>query len=122
MPRIPKMTPATINTILNSAPMIIQGAGKLIKLIREQPGPDDSNEGEQLSIQSLEKDIANIEARLAASDESNIEQIKLIEQLARQNEILAASVARLGHRINLVLGLSAVALIISLVLIIYLLR
>ncbi len=121
MPRIPQMTPATISTILNSAPMIIQGAGKLIKIIREQPDSSDSGNAEQPSIQSLEKDIARIESRLAASDNSNIEQIKLIEQLARQNELLAESVARLNQRINLVLGVSCVALLVSLGLVAYLL-
>ncbi len=121
MPRIPQMTPATISTILNSAPMIIQGAGKLIKIIREQPDPGETGNAEQPSIQSLEKDIARIESRLAASDNSNIEQIKLIEQLARQNELLAESVARLNQRINLVLGVSCVALLVSLGLVAYLL-
>lgn len=113
MPRIPRMTPATINTILNTAPMIIQGAGKLIKLIREQPPASDENNTEQLSLESLQEDIDRLESRLTATDESNIEQIKLIEQLARQNELLAASIARLNQRINLVLILAISALLIS---------
>lgn len=107
------MTPATINTILNTAPMIIQGAGKLIKLIREQPPASDENNTEQLSLESLQEDIDRLESRLTATDESNIEQIKLIEQLARQNELLAASIARLNQRINLVLILAISALLIS---------
>ena len=94
--------------------MIIQGAGKLIKLIREQPGTSDSDGVEQPSIESLKNEIAHLESRLAASDESNIEQIKLIEQLARQNEILAESLARLNQGLNLVLVLSAAAFLLSL--------
>lgn len=119
MPRIPRMTPATINTILNSAPMIIQGAGKLIKLIREQSADTAEDAEAKPSVESLQSDVDNLETRLAAADESNIEQIKLIEQLARQNELLAESLARLHTRLNQVTGLAILALLGSLGLVIY---
>ncbi len=96
------MTPSTLTTILNSAPMVIQGASKLINLIKEQAnnGPD-SDTAEQLTVESLNADIERLESRLSAIDESNIEQIKLIEQLARQNEVLAASMSKINNRLNL---------------------
>ena len=103
MAKIPRMTPATLTTILNSAPMVIQGAGKLIDLIREQTsGKQETPEREILSLEKLQAEIANLEKRLDSVNESNIEQIKLIEQLARQNEAMAESLAQINRRLNLV--------------------
>lgn len=102
MARIPKMTPSTITTILNSAPLVIQGASKLINLIKEQANKKPDNDtGEQLTVESLKADVDRLEAHLATTDESNIEQIKLIEQLAKQNEVLAASMSKINRRLNL---------------------
>ncbi len=102
MARIPKMTPSTITTILNSAPLVIQGASKLINLIKEQANSKPDNDaGEQLTVESLKADVDRLEAHLATTDESNIEQIKLIEQLAKQNEVLAASMSKINKRLNL---------------------
>jgi hypothetical protein len=95
MPRIPKMTPSTITTILNSAPMVIQGASKLINLIKEQGASETDNKDERkLTLESLKSDIERLESRLDAVDKSNIEQIKLIEELAKQNEALATSMSK----------------------------
>jgi hypothetical protein len=97
----PKMNPATLKTILNSAPLVIQGASKLIQLIREQSdNKTNENTNDTLTMESLKADIERLEARLAATDESNIEQIKLIEQLAKQNEALAASIGKGNDRLN----------------------
>jgi hypothetical protein len=121
---IPKMTPTTLTTIINSAPMVIQGASKLIKLIKEQTSPGtEPEEGSQLTLESLKADIERLEARLAATDESNIEQIKLIEQLAKQNEALAASLSKSYSRINLMTAVVVLtALLASAALIIVFLR
>ena len=103
MAKIPRMTPATLTTILNSAPMVIQGAGKLIDLIREQTsGKQETPEREILSLEKLQAEIEDLEKRLDSVNESNIEQIKLIEQLARQNEAMAESLAQINRRLNLV--------------------
>ena len=73
--------------------------------------------------QSLKADIERLEARLAATDESNIEQIKLIEQLAKQNEALAASLSKSYSRINLMTAVVVLtALLASAALIIVFLR
>ena len=101
------MTPSTLNTILNSAPVVIQGASKLIKLIKEQSSNKPAEEGEtQLTVENLKTDIDRLEARLTATDESNIEQIKLIEQLARQNEVMAESVGKSINRLNYLIAIS----------------
>jgi hypothetical protein len=102
-----KMTPSTLNTILNSAPMVVQGASKLINLIKEQSNNKPVEEGEtQLTVENLKTDIDRLEVRLAATDESNIEQIKLIEQLARQNEVMAESVGKSINSLNYLIAIS----------------
>lgn len=113
------MTPATINTILNTAPMIIQGAGKLIRLIREQSKGSRHDQEEQVSLETLHEHIERLENRLSVADESNIEQIKLIEQLARQNAMLAESVRRLDNRLLTVILVAVIALLASTTLAIY---
>lgn len=116
------MTPATLNTILNSAPMIIQGAGKLIDLIRDRTDEGTpTEEGASPTVESLKVDIDGLEKRLANIDESNIEQIKLIEQLARQNEALAESLATSNTRFSLAFIISIIALVIALLVLILLL-
>ncbi len=104
------MTPSTLTTILNSAPIVVQGASKLINLIKEQASSKpESDVDEQLTVESLKTEIERLEAHLASTDESNIEQIKLIEQLARQNEALAASMSKINNRLNMISILGVVA-------------
>ena len=81
----------TLNTILNTAPLIIQGATKLIKIIKEREGNDDSEDNMPATLDGLNKEVNQINSRLDANDQFNIEQIKLIEELAKQNESLANS-------------------------------
>ena len=66
------MNPGTINTILNTAPVIIQGASKLVKLIRERGEDNKDNDEQNLpdTVEGLKQEIAKIETRLAAVDES----------------------------------------------------
>lgn len=106
------MTPATLSTILNTAPMILQGASKLIKMIRERK--DEEPEGQDdipMTIEGLKQEIQRIESRLNDTDESNVEQVKLIEQLARQNEALATSLSKLLKRINILTAVAVAALL-----------
>ena len=108
------ISPPTIRTILTNAPLIIQGAGKLIDLIKvnkaqaEQPDPP-------MSLDGLHEGLENLEQRLDATDESNIEQIKLIEELARQNASLAESLNKIYTRINLITIFSTIAITLGLV-------
>jgi hypothetical protein len=119
----PKMTPSTLNAILNSAPMVIQGASKLIRLIKEQGiSKPDEDVDKLLSVENLKTDIQRLESRLAATDESNIEQIKLIEQLAQQNEVLAVTMSKGFRRLNLmtfIAGLASLIAICALVLVLF---
>ena len=94
--------------------MVIQGASKLIKLIKEQSQskPDD-DAAYLLTVESLKADIHHLESRLAATDESNIEQIKLIEQLAKQNEALAASMSKNNDKLNLMTIIAVLASLVA---------
>ncbi|MFQ5658910.1 MAG: hypothetical protein ACE5GZ_00680 [Gammaproteobacteria bacterium] len=110
------MTPGAIKTILNSAPLIIQGTGKLIQMIRER-NDDHSNEVQNIpmTVEGLKASVEQLEQRLDGNDESNVEQIKLIEQLAKQNEALAESLKKIYIRLNLVAILSAIAIVVALI-------
>ena len=109
------MTPATLTTILNSAPVILQAATKLIALIKDskqEPEPETSDD--QITVESLHEAVKRIDARLAASDEFDLEQTRLIEELARQNELLATSQQRTMHTINILVALVVIALALAL--------
>jgi len=81
-----------LNTILKTAPLIIEGATKLIKLIRERSDHSGkANENLPLSVESLHQKVSILEGKLEANSESDVEQIRLIEQLARHNEVIAES-------------------------------
>ncbi len=110
------MSPATINTILNTAPMVLQGANKLIRLIRER---SDENAGAEASspdsIEGVRQELEHIHNRLDANDESDVEQIQLIEQLAKQNEAIAESLRRAYRLITVLTIVSVVAALAALV-------
>ncbi len=108
------MNPFTIGTLLNSAPMIIQGAGKLIDLIREQKKETSTlDQNVPVTVDNLEEVIGRLETRLDVMDEASVEQIKLIEQLARQNEVLATSLQQQQQRTTFAFILTLVALLLA---------
>ena len=108
------MNPFTIGTLLNSAPMIIQGAGKLIDLIREREQHSHTRaDNVPVTTDNLEQIISRLEARLDAMDEASVEQLKLIEQLARQNEALAGSLQRQQQRTTFAFFLALIALLLA---------
>jgi hypothetical protein len=105
------MTPGTLNTILNTAPMIIQGASKLIKLIRDRESEADlEKDNDVTSLEDLRQEIARIESRLNENSHSDVEQIRLIEQLARQNEALAETLRQSLRRLTVLNYIALLAL------------
>ena len=108
------MNPFTIGTILNSAPMIIQAAGKLIDMVKERE-QGDSNRTESIPVtpDNLEEVVGRLELRLDAMDESSVEQLKLIKQLASQNETLVASLQRQQQRATFAFVLALIALLLA---------
>ena len=111
-----KMSLAAINTILNTAPVIIQGASKLISLIKNRgAGAESKNDAVPETLDGLQQEINRIQQRLDATDNSNVEQIKLIEELARQNASLAGSLKKTVGQLNLVTAIAILATVIAII-------
>ena len=110
-----KMSLGTINAILNTAPTIIQGASKLITLIKNRGSGEQEPVKDILpeTLEGLKNEITRIHQRLDANDNSDVEQIKLIEELARQNESLAESLKKTITYLNLITALSVLAFVIA---------
>lgn len=106
----PLFSPTTLRTILNNAPLIIQGADKLIRMIRNKNAGPEAEEDPPMTVEGLKQELERMEQRLNANSEADIEQIKLIEELARQNEALAESLKRSYTRLNIIALLSLIAL------------
>ncbi len=115
------MSLSTINTILNTAPIVIQGATRLIKLIRDQSNNNIPEEEIPETIEGIKEEVARLHQRLDTNDESNVEQIKLIEELARQNESLATQLKSTVTHLNRITVLAIIAILIAVVSLVYLL-
>ena len=110
-----------LNTILNTAPLIIQGATKLIKIIKDREEEDENNAHDNIpaTLDGLNKEVNQINSRLEANDKFNIEQIKLIEVLARQNESLAVSLKKAIAQLNIISIIAVISIFICLFLLVY---
>ena len=105
------MTPGTLNTILNTAPIIIQGASKLIKLIRNREvEANEEKDPTPITLEGLKKEITKIEARLNENYLSDVEQIRLIEELAKQNEALAKTLRQTLRKVTILNYITIIAL------------
>ncbi len=115
MPKKPIMNPATINTILNTAPIVIKGATRLIKLIRNQGAEDQAGQEIPATLDGLKQEVERLQQRLDSGNASNIEQVKLIEELAKQNESLAAQLKNTMTQLQRLKLLSLATIIVSVV-------
>lgn len=113
MPAKPIMNPATINTILNTAPLVIKGATRLIKLIRNQGGDGEAGQAIPATLEGLQREVERLQQRLDDNNKSNIEQVKLIEELARQNASLAAQLKNTMAQLQWLKRVSLTALIVA---------
>ena len=106
----------TINTILNNAPLVIQGAARLIKMINERNDNEvESSEDMPATLESLSVEIENLNHKLDDNSAADVEQIELIEQLARQNETLAESLKQTLKHQAIITWVAVTALIISII-------
>ena len=106
----------TINTILNNAPLVIQGAARLIKMIKERNDNDaESNEDMPATLEGLTVEIEKLNHKLDDNSAADVEQIELIEQLARQNETLAESLKQTLKQQAIITWVAVTALIISII-------
>ncbi len=122
MAKKPIMSLATINTILNTAPLVLQGAARLIKLIRDQGNELETKEETPDTIEGLKNEIIHIHQRLDKNNDANVEQIKLIEELAKQNESLAAQLKQTMTHLNRITLFALVALLISILCLVWVLQ
>ena len=106
------MSLPTITTILNNAPLIIQGANKLLQLIRNRNRSSEETELPD-TLDGLRQELIRIHRRLDDNDDSNAQQIELIDQLARQNEMLANSLNNTMKRLRLISIIAIVLLVIA---------
>ena len=112
----PIFSPGTLKALLNTAPVVIQGAGKLIQIIRERDEASrQTEENIPMTLDGLNTRIEQLDQRIDENEKSDVEQIRLIEQLARQNEILAETLNRTSQRLNVVSGISIFALVTGMV-------
>ena len=104
------MTPATLKTIINTAPLIFQATDKLLRLIREWKGDTiQTTDNEPDTLEGLKQRIKQIEGGLEENFRSDVEQIRLIEQLAKQNESLAETLKQTYRKITILTWLSVIA-------------
>ena len=115
MARKSPMSLGTLNTILNTAPLIIQGATKLIKMIKDRDKPELDKQDIPATLDGLKDELYHINSRLDANYDSDIEQIKLIEELAKQNEMLATSLKKTNKLVNIITVIALVSLVIGIV-------
>lgn len=117
------MTPSTLSTILNTAQLIMQNADRLTTIIRKRSLAPDPEPTDTLpeSLEDLNNELQRLHQRLDAGDEANVQQLKFIEQLARQNELLAESLQASNRRTQWALIIAAAAATTSLLLIIWVL-
>lgn len=104
------MTLGALNTILNTAPLIIQGAGKLIQIIRQRGESEHIMEDIPATLDGLKNEIRNIHSCLDAHNASDLDQIKLIEELARQNQLLADALRKTERKLNITVVLAVLSL------------
>lgn len=105
----------TLNTILNTAPLIIQGATRLVRMIRERETGDQPENDIPATLDGLKDEIRRINTRLDAGNDSDLEQVHLIEELARQNELLASALKRTNKQLNIITIILGITLLLAVV-------
>ena len=105
----------TLNTILNTAPLIIQGATRLVKIIRDRKPGNQPDKDIPVTLDSMKDEIRRINTRLDARNESDLEQVNLIEELARQNEMLASTLKRTSKQLSVITVILVITLLLALV-------
>ncbi len=104
------MTPGTLTTILNTAQIIVQNADKLTSLIRRR-NPEDNKGTDDVpaTLEGVRSELHRLHQRLDENDDANVEQLRFIEQLAQQNELLAETLQKNNRRTQWALIIAAIA-------------
>jgi hypothetical protein len=107
------MNPTTLNTLINTAQIIMQGADKLMQVVRSR-GAAVPDYDIPATLEGLRQQLDRVQQRLDADDEAEVEQLRLIEQLAKQNETLTATLQEVTRKTRQANLLAAAALILCL--------
>ena len=107
------MTPVTLTTLLNTAPVILQAATKLVKTLREREKGEGGLDHLPDTVEGLKGEIRKLDARVNENYRSDAEQVRLIEELAKQNEALAETLRQALRRLTVLTYLAAAALAVS---------
>lgn len=108
------MAPGALNTILNTAPLIIQGATRLVSLLKQRERQDESVDYDiPANLDDMKDELRRLHDRLDAHDRADIEQVKLIEELAKQNEAIASSLQSTVRQLYLISVLAVLALVVG---------
>lgn len=108
------MNPTTLNTLINTAQLIMQGADKLMEVVRSRGGAAVPHYDIPATLEGMRQQLDRVQQRLDADDEAEVEQLRLIEQLAKQNEALTATIQEVTRKIRQANLLAAAALILCL--------
>ncbi len=101
-----------LGTILNNAPLIIQGANHLLKMLRDKD-KEPEQETPPTNIDDVATELKKINERLNNADKSDIQQIELIEALAKQNESLASSMQTSLKKTHFASTLAIIAIVLA---------
>ena len=98
-----------ITTILSNAPVVIDGANRLVNIIKEkrQPKAQVAETTADTSLEDLRHELNRLHARID-DNTVDLEQLKLIKELAGQNETLTKSLRQVAKR-QIIIGWVALA-------------
>ena len=110
------------STILVNAPHIVEGAKKLVSLVRDQPASRSQEVGGYAggTVEGAASDFAAQDARLRALEDQQQEAAELLRALADSNAQMARAVETLRKRAELALRIAAIAALGVLVIVIWL--
>ncbi len=110
-----------LKTILNTAPIIIQGAGKLVQMLRQRQQDKPAEPYDiPANIDDMKVELGKLHERLDVQNNTSLEQVQLIEELARQNEAIASSLKATNRQLNLVASIALIALVLALISLVWL--
>ncbi len=112
---------------LSQAPMIVEGAGHILDLIRGRISlfKDRDRDGKpvhEMTLAELAHEVGSLRRHSQAIDDAQIEQIKLMQQVVEQNRTMALALQKFSIRFKIVLGLATVAVLGDLGLLVWALR
>jgi hypothetical protein len=85
----------------------METASRLIKMLNKDKG---TRENIPTTLDGLRQEIRTLESRLDENSKSDIEQIRLIEELVSQNKTLAETLRQALRKVTILTGLALTAL------------